>query len=126
MVAEPVIWVDVEAAVRSWARAAVTERTFFGTNDKVVDQLVLRRIGGPDSECLIQFDCWAATKAAAAALAASLATEADAIARYETGGVMLHAAVVESSRWLPDPENDRPRYVVDVTFMASASTTSGS
>lgn len=124
MVAEAVVWVDVESAVRAWARDNVPSaerRVFFGANDKVSgDQLVLQRVGGPDGNCLIQFDCWSSTKEGAAALAADLATEADALATYVFDGVRLHAASTEQSRWLPDPESDAPRYVVDITFVASA------
>lgn len=125
MVAEAVVWVDVESAVRAWAREAVTDRTFFGAAKGNEPQIVLRRIGGPDSDCLIQFDCWASSKAAAATLAADLATAADALVRYEHDGVMLHTAVVESSRWLPDGE-DHPRYIVDVTFVATPTSPTGS
>lgn len=121
---QAVVWVDVENAVRSWARDFVLSaerRVFFGVNNNVdFPQIVLHRLGGPDSACLIQFDVWAATKATAAAAAAELASAVDALARYDTGDVLLHAAVVESSRWLPDPETDKPRYIVDVTFVASA------
>ena len=130
MVAEAVVWVDVESAVRAWARDVVSlaaRRVFFGANNNVDgSQIVLQRIGGPDDQCLIQFDCWAADKSTAAALAAELATEADALTRFTFGDVMLHTALVESSRWLPDPESDMPRYVVDVTFAASSTSPTGS
>jgi hypothetical protein len=124
MVAQPVVWVDVESAVRAWARDAVTSasrRVFFGrNNDLTGNQVVLHRVGGSDDRCLIQFDCWSSTKAGSASLAAELATEADALTRYEDDGVILHAAAVDAVRWLPDFESDSPRHIVDVTFVASA------
>lgn len=124
MVAEAVTFVDVEGAVRSWARDnvdSISRKAFFGyQTDAGLPQVVPIRIGGPDDEALFQFDCWASSKAVSAALAAELATEADALARYTSGEVILHGAVVESIRWLPDPESDAPRHVVDITFTATA------
>lgn len=124
MVAEPRTWVDVESAVRAWARAALPaldNRVFFGvSNEAAMPQVVLTRIAGPDDRCLIQFDVWGETKAAAAALAADIATAADALTRYLHESSLLLGARVESVRWRPDEESDTPRYVVDVTFTASA------
>lgn len=124
MVAEPSIWVDVESAVRDWARnavASVNRRVFFGFNDKAaMPQVVVFRIAGPDDRVLIQFDVWAHTKALAAATAAELATAADGLGRSVHGGVVLLGANVEGSRWQPDEQSDKPRYVVDVTFTAVA------
>lgn len=124
MVAEPSTWVDVEDAVRAWARGAlpaIDGRVFFGaSNDAAMPQVVLSRIGGPDGRCLIQFDVWAKTKAAAAQVAASLATAIDALGRYTHDQTLLLGARVEGVRWLPDEESDTPRYVVEATFTASA------
>ena len=124
MVAEPSTWVDVEDAVRAWAREAlpaIEGRVFFGaSNDAAMPQVVLSRIGGADGRCLIQFDVWAKTKATAAQLAASLATAVDGLGRYTHGTTLLLGARVEGVRWLPDEESDTPRYVVEATFTASA------
>ncbi|MCC6238107.1 MAG: hypothetical protein IT299_11125 [Dehalococcoidia bacterium] len=124
MVAEPRTWVDVESAVRAWAREvlpAIEDRVFFGvSNEAPMPQLVLTRISGPDDRCLIQFDVWGETKSAAAALAADLATAADALSRHTHETTLLLGARVEGVRWQPDEESDTPRYVVDVTFTASA------
>lgn len=124
MVAEAHTWVDVEDAVRAWARAALPDldgRVFFGaSNAAALPQVVLSRVGGPDGRCLVQFDVWAKPKAAAAQLAASLATAVDGLGRYAHGTTLLHGARVEGVRWLPDEESDTPRYVVEATFTASA------
>ena len=124
MVAEPRTWVDVEDAVRAWVREALPDlegRVFFGANnDAAMPQVVLSRITGPDNRCLIQFDAWADTKAAAAQLAADLATALDALGRYTHDATLLHGARVEGVRWLPDEESDTPRYVVEATFTATA------
>src|SRR5690554_4645770 len=103
MVAEPRTYVDIESAVREWARDSVPgveRRVFFGANNHAaMPQIVLFRIAGPDDRCLIQFDVWAAGKAQAAQMAAELATAADAIGRYTHDGVLLHGAAVEGVRW---------------------------
>lgn len=126
MVAEPRTWVDVESAVRAWGRSVLPEleeRVFFGfSNDAPLPQVVLTRITGPDDRCLVQFDCWAETKAGAAALAADLATAIDALAHYVDEETVLHGARIEGIRWQPDQESDTPRYVVEATFTASART----
>lgn len=125
MVAEPRTFVDIEPALREWARdhvPSVNRRVFFGFNASApFPQIVLFRVFGPDDRALIQWDVWAEAKAQAAEIAAELATAADAIGRYTHDGVLLHGAVVESVRWQPDDESDQPRYVVDTTVMATAS-----
>lgn len=123
MVAEARQWVDVEGAVREWARdyvPAVGRRVFFAPTNNF-PQIVVSRIAGPDDRCLIQFDVWAGLKAQAVDLAADLATAADALGRYTHDGVLLHGAVVDDVRWQPDEESDKPRYIVDVTFFATSS-----
>lgn len=122
MVAEARTWVDVEGAVRAWAREAMTGlsgRVFFGVPDQATFPLVtLQRIAGPDDDVLIQFDVWAATKAAAASTAADLASAVDALGRYATADVLLLGAAVLGVRWEPDVESDQPRYIVEATFTA--------
>lgn len=126
MVAEPRTWVDVESALRAWVRQALPSldgRAFFGfSNDATLPQVVLTRISGPDDRCLVQFDCWADTKAESAQLAADLATAIDALARYVDGETVLHGARIDGIRWQPDQESDTPRYVVEATFTASSRT----
>lgn len=126
MVAEPRVYVDVEAAVRAWAREALpalSGRVFFGANETLwnqgATQVVLERVSGSDDECLIQFSVWAASKVAAATTAAALATAADALGRYVHGStLLLGAAVSNPGRWLPDEESNTPRYIVEVVFTA--------
>jgi hypothetical protein len=124
VVAEPRLWVDVESAIREWARdsvASVDRRVFFSPNNAAAfPQISLSRIAGPDDRCLIQFDAWAAHRAEAAQTAAELATAADAIGRYAHDGVLLHGALVESVRWQPDEQSDTARYVVEATFAVTS------
>lgn len=122
MVAEARTWVDVEGAVRQWARDEVggaQGRVFFGYNEEAaLPQVVLWRIGGPDDACRMQCDVWDATKAGAQSLAAQLATAADALSRFTHNGVRLAGALVEDVRWMPDEESDQPRYIMDIVFTA--------
>jgi hypothetical protein len=131
MVAQGVTWVDVEGLVRTWARSLnlADGRVFFGVNGTLPassTQIVVQRIGGPDEACLVQFDVWGPAlsvgqaRRTAASLAAELATALDAVARYVTDDAILHGALVESSRWLPDEESDRPRYIVEATVTVTA------
>lgn len=124
MVAEPRTWVDVEAAVRAWARGAmpsVSGRVFFAFAERAdLPQIVVWRLGGPDDRCLVQFDVWANTKAEAAGAAAELATALDGLIRYVGAGALLHGAVVIDARWMPDDTSDLPRYIVDATVTATA------
>jgi hypothetical protein len=125
VVAEAREWVDVEVAVREWTRDNVPgadRRVFFATNDQVTDpQIVVQRIAGPDDAVLVQFDVWANKKATAAALAAELASAADALSAYFFNNVSLKGMAVESVRWQPDPESNEPRYIVEVIVAAAAS-----
>lgn len=125
MVAEALAWVDVESAVRQWARDVlpdVERRVFFEPNEKTdatgKAQVVLFRISGRDEAALIQLDVWARSKAQAAEIAAALASAAEELSRYAHGGALLLGAYVESVRWQPDEESGRPRYVVEITFTA--------
>lgn len=121
LVAERHQAVDVEAAVRAWGRDALGAKVFFGVNqDAAFPQVIVRRVGGPDDRALIQFDCWGDTKAQAAATAAELATELTGIGTVDYAGVRIHDAVWLGTQWLPDPESDTPRYIVEANFMVSA------
>lgn len=123
MVAEPRTFVDVEGAVRAWARdvlPTVEGRVFFAVSDSAAfPQITLFRVSGPDEAARIQFGVYGGTKAEAAQIAADLATAVEATSQYVSGAVLLHGAAVDSIRWQPDPASDRPRYVVDVIVAAT-------
>lgn len=115
--------VDVEGAVKQWC----IDRgftTFFGVNNNgSFPQVVVQRVSGPDQDVLIQFDVWAekgAGKKSAADEAARLATDLTGLAGYNHAGVRLHDALWTGTRWLPDEASDRPRYIVEATFFATA------
>jgi hypothetical protein len=119
---EPRRAVFAEAAVRTWARDVLNLPVFYGTNVAAgFPQVVLRQVGGTDLTPLVQFDCWADTKQQAGTTAADLMTEVSRLASVDADGTRLHGGTVEQCRWLPDPNSDRPRYVVDVSFSVTAS-----
>jgi hypothetical protein len=115
--------VDIESAVRQWARDAGFT-TFFGTNNSgSFPQVIVQRIAGPDDDCLVQFDVWGgqgAGKKQAADEAARLATELTGLSSFDHVGTRLHDARWTGTRWLPDPTSDRPRYIVEAVFTATA------
>lgn len=123
MVAEGRVFVDVEQAVIAWLKANVPlagNRVFAGYNSAAAQpQVVVQRIAGPDDAALVQCDVWAPYRSNAAVAAAQLASAASSLALFDSGNVRLKGAAVESIRWLPDPESDTPRYIVDITFTAS-------
>jgi len=120
LVAERHQAVDVEAAVRAWARDVLDVKVFFGVNQEAdFPQVIIRRVGGADDRALIQFDCWADTKADAAAAAAQLCTELTGVGTVDYEGVRLHDALWLGTRWLPDEASDTPRYIVEAQFAAS-------
>ena len=122
MVAEPYKAVDVDTAVRAWLRAVLNVPVFFGVNnDGDFPQIVVMRISGPDSQARFQFDVWGGTRDQAAATAADLASELSRC-RFDTTDVRLHGASWETTRWFPDPETDRPRFIVEALISATART----
>lgn len=71
----------------------------------------------PMTRYRLQFDCIAKSRDTASLLARVLVTELDALGFTNPGvvaaGVYLGGADVLSMRWLPDPNSDVPRYIVD-------------
>lgn len=84
--------------------------------------IITQIAGGPDPNDLpqqtvrIQFDCWGRTRTEAGNIARALIGELDWIPRNGGAivqGAYLGAMQVQMMRWLPDPESDTPRYIVD-------------
>lgn len=121
MPAEATVFTDADVAVRAWARTQATDaagRVFFGVNNTAAfPQIVVARLGGRDESAGYTFHVWGGTKAQADQCAAQLATAIDAADRYTTAGVTIHSAAVDGVVWRPDPESDRPRKVIDATFV---------
>lgn len=132
---------DLEGGCRTWLRtlpsisAIVSNRVFFGI-PKAADEskfplITVARVGGglgptsdaPVDAALLQFDVWGSLdasgngkKAEVTALVNTLRSELAAIRGRTalTATVAAFGFVEQSCIWLPDPDNDRPRYVLTV------------
>lgn len=131
-------WPDPEGAVRDWLRtrpsvqAIAAQRVFFGVPkvDPVWPLVSVFRIGGgnalgdaPVDEPILQIDCWGelypngnGNKAQALALANAVRGELADLDNDTLIATGVRAAIeaVEMT-FAPDPDNDRPRYVLTVT-----------
>ena len=124
MVAESRVYPVEGAAVRAWVRAnvpLVDGHAFFGWNNATSGpQIVITSIGG-EPWTLYQFDCWASTMREAEEVAAELETALSMFAPFTFEEATIRGVAISSRhRWLPDDENDHPRYVVDAWFMVMA------
>lgn len=120
MVAEPYTAVDVESAVRQWTRDEGFTAFFGANNNGSFPQIVIHRVAGPDDDCLIEWTVWGGTKQEAADTEAALRTSLSGLSNYVHDGIRLHGASDPTSRWLPDPDSDRPRYIVEASVTATA------
>lgn len=127
MPAEPFTPVDVEGAVREWARdniPGIGRRAYFAPDPRGEwPQLVLFRIRGPDEACMIQFDIHTNSvhgKAVAEGIRRELIAAIHAVVNYRHNNTVLKGASVWDERWLPDLESGAARYVVEAYFTATA------
>lgn len=135
---------DIEGALRTWMRtlpsviAIVGQRVFFGVPKNAVDAtfplVTVSRVGGGDAEgeapvdqALVQVECWGSIdgsgngrKAQATALVNAVRSEFRAVngSTVLSGTTIAFGINVESVVWLPDPDSDRPRYVVTAEVIA--------
>ena len=128
---------DVEGALRTWLRArpavqgVVAQRVWFGIPkvDPVFPLVVVSRIGGtnaagdaPVDEPLVQIDCWGdihangnGNKASALGVANVVRAELLDLVNDTTIAPGVRAAIASvDMAYSPDPDNDRPRYVLTV------------
>jgi uncharacterized protein DUF3168 len=84
----------------------------------------LSRADLPATRYRISFDCWGTTRDEASLIARTVIDLLEQISVGNTGilaaGVWLGAAENVSMRWLPDPESDTPRYIVDALITTVA------
>lgn len=132
------VLVDAEGAVRAWARAnaaivaAFTGGIYFGPPEGTPTFPLLRvqRVGGgpvagdtPIDDAAISFLAWGSNKAQVAAAVMVLASEVESMlcgTAMGSGAVGLGARVTLGPVWSPDPDTDRPRYVLDASFSIRA------
>ena len=128
---------DIEGALRTWLRAQTSvttllggQRVFFGIPKGATEAsfplITVARVGGgldgsdaPVDSALIQWDVWGSIdasgngkKAEATTLVNTLRSLLAAVrGRTElTASVDIFGCVEQSCIWLPDADNDRPRY----------------
>jgi hypothetical protein len=137
---------DIEGALRTWLRtkasltAIVGQRIFFGVPKGatessfplIIVQLIgmaVERSDAPLDVALVQFDVWGSldasgngVKSTATALANALRSELDAVRGRTalTASVDAFGIELAGMNWLPDQDNDRPRYVVTAEVTAIA------
>lgn len=134
-------YVDTELAVRTWCRThasltpLVDHRTFFGLPDDYDPKakgpaITVNQVGGsPDGTTPLdlpelQFDCWGATKAEAAAVKGALLGALHSLTRTTVtttaGDVTLADARVLAALFSPDNSTDPvlPRYIVTALVAA--------
>lgn len=138
---------DLEGGLRTWLRAQaalsaiVGQRVFFGIPKKATETtfplLVVSRVGGaldpseaPVDRPLLQIDVWGSLDASGngkKAETTALVNTLRSLLAAVRGRTALSADVdafgfdEQSCVWLPDPDNDRPRYAltVEVTGISS-------
>jgi hypothetical protein len=85
--------------------------------------IITQIAGGPDAAkdlpqqtVRVQFDCWGKSRQQAGDIARALMAELEWVPRNGGAivqGAYLGACAVQMMRWLPDPDSDTPRYIVD-------------
>lgn len=130
-----VILPDVEDLAKAWllttsVAALVTNKIFLATpKGSPLPCVTLSRVGGgltnndqPTDSARIRFQCFAAGRPQAKAIAKALVSEADSLALnggYTASDGKLQVAEVVLNMYLADPVSDTPKYIIDVRFQAT-------
>ena len=134
------VFVDPMPGIKSWAAtedhiAAVNDdRAFFVTpheydTDAPDTWLVLSLVDVHDDDTtaaieipVVQFDCYGRTGELAGRLRAAVKTAVHNFAgRLTAAGVVIHAAeVMGGGQWMPEPDSNRPQFVLTARFLTSA------
>lgn len=132
-------YVDAEAVVVEWtlttAVVPLITRSGGGVNlframpvGAPLPALIVSRVGGgprtrsdvPEDVARMSYQCWAAKRSDAAAIAVAVVSACDSLSQLggfvAANGARLVAAEVLTWFWSPDPESDTPRFVVDALF----------
>jgi hypothetical protein len=125
MFAEPRTFVDVTSAIPAFLKTAVPalgNRAFMGApKAAATPYTTCYRLAGTDDRAMYQIDVWGQNRTQAETVAAQVATAIEGLSRFVAGPVLLHGAVVEDVKWLPDPASNKARVVVLALFTATAS-----
>lgn len=131
-------FVDAEDVVKAWLLdTTIAPLVTWGGKTHIyqgmptgspMPSVILTRVGGAPSRsstvyednARISFSCWARNRPAAKEIARVLVSEIESISHSSavvTAFGRLDAAETISWLWLPDPEADLPRYVVDALMV---------
>lgn len=128
-------YLDIEGLVKAWLAttpvAALVARPGGGHHiyqampvGAPLPSVIVQRVGGgparrsdvPADVARITCHCWAATRPDAVAIAQAVTAAIQNLAEtggFTSGSSRLVAGEVVSWVWIPDPQSDTPRYVVD-------------
>lgn len=134
-------FVDAEDVVKDWLlTTSVAPLVTVGASAKIflampkgapLPAVLLSRVGGtsmqgsdtPIDAARISFSVWAANRPQAKTIKLALLGEIESIGyqpEYVGSVGRIKAAELLTDLWLPDPETDTPRYVVDATMYVQA------
>lgn len=130
-----VVYGDAEAIVKAWllttSVAALVTRPDAGKSIYLAMPLsaplpcvVLTRMGGgprygkdmPEDAARMSFSCWGRSRTQAGDIARAVVSECESLSHtggFTLGTSWMPAADVSRLFWLPDPESDTARYIVD-------------
>jgi hypothetical protein len=130
-----IAYADTEAVVKAWLTTTLVAPLLLRPDGRYsiynampakspVPALIAWQVTGgpaprkdlPEQQVRMQFDCWGLSRLQAGEIARTLIGELEDCARTGgaiVSGVYLGSAVTQSMRWLPDPDSDTPRYIVD-------------
>ena len=137
----PVVrFADVEALTKAWALSSTVAPLLTRTDGGVsiylsmpasapIPALTMTRVGGaprrrqdlPVDYARMRFSCWGRSRQQAGDIARALVAELESLGHtdgFDNGDARLTAAEVINLFWLPDPESDTARYVVDALIAA--------
>lgn len=130
-----IVYADTETVVKTWLLTTTVAPLLLRPNGgysiynampakSPIPALVAWQVTGgpitrkdlPEQQARIQFDCWGHTRLEAGDIARTLISELESLAQgggQIISGVYLGAAVTRNMRWMPEPDSDTPRYIVD-------------
>jgi hypothetical protein len=130
-----ITYADTEAVVKTWLLTTSVAPLLLRSNGGYsiynampaktpIPALIAWQVSGgprtrkdlPEQQARMQFDCWGLSRLQAGDIARTLIAELEWLAQSGgeiVTGVYLGAAVTQNMRWLPDPDSDTPRFIVD-------------
>lgn len=137
-------YADIEPLIKAWLTQSTVAALVTRPDGKIsiynampaaspVPSVVARRVGGgprarkdlPEERTRISFDTWGTSRAQASAIAGALLSELEDLGRvggWTSGATMLRVAEILTHFWMPDPDTDTPRYIIDALVVTTTTT----